>query len=61
MDRSLDVHPFNLEVKRPVMLVQYGHGFVVQFPPVGPVGGQRALANIGRHPFGHARILEEVG
>jgi hypothetical protein len=25
------------------------------------VGGQRALAKLGRHPFGHARIHEEVG
>jgi hypothetical protein len=44
-----------------MMLVQYCHGFVVQFRPVGRVSGQRALAKVGRHPFGHARILEEAG
>jgi hypothetical protein len=61
LDRSLDVPHLNLEVKRPMMLVQYCDGFVVQFRPVGRVSGQRALAKVGRHPFGHARILEDVG
>jgi hypothetical protein len=60
LDRSLDVHPFNLEVKRPMMLVQYRHGFVVQFRPVGRVSGLRA-GKVARHRFGHARILDEVG